>query len=140
MTEDIRWIQRLANFQNALSQLKSAVTLSKERGLSDLEKQGLIQAFEYTHELAWNTIKDYFEYQGNTRITGSRDAVREAFKQGLVEDGDTWMDMIVSRNQSSHTYNLKTANNIVINVIDNYFPSFERFNIKMINIKNDNID
>ena len=85
-----RWVQRLENYTQAFAQLNLAVALSKQRSLSDLEKQGLIQAFEFTHELAWNVIKDYFTYQGNPNITGSRDAVREAFNKGLIEDGEGW--------------------------------------------------
>lgn len=84
--KDIRWIQRLANYETALSQLLSAVELAQTRPLTELEKQGLIQAFEFTHELAWNVMRDYFLYQGNTSITGSRDAIRESFSRGLVED------------------------------------------------------
>ncbi len=64
----IRWIQRFHNFQLVLAQLNDAVLLSKERELSLLEKQGLIQAFEYTHELAWKVMKDFFEYQGSTMV------------------------------------------------------------------------
>lgn len=57
--EDMRWMQRLANYRKALTQLENAVTLANTRPLSNLEKQGLVQAFEYTYELAWNTIKDF---------------------------------------------------------------------------------
>lgn len=63
-TQNLRWVQRLNNYQKALESLTAAIDLSKERALSDLEKQGLIQAFEFTHELAWNVLKDYFDYQG----------------------------------------------------------------------------
>lgn len=105
MNPDIRWHQRLENFSKALLQLESAVMLSKQRKLSALEELGLIQAFEFTHELAWNLMRDYFYYQGNNEITGSRDASRESFKMGLVQNGEAWMEMIRSRNQSSHTYN-----------------------------------
>jgi hypothetical protein len=70
-TLDLRWQQRLMNYEKALSQLVAAVNLSKQRALSDLEKQGLIQVFEFTHELAWNVMKDYFLYQGNTSITST---------------------------------------------------------------------
>ncbi|PIU01088.1 MAG: nucleotidyltransferase [Bdellovibrionales bacterium CG10_big_fil_rev_8_21_14_0_10_45_34] len=121
---DIRWHQRLHSFSSALHQLSSAVNISKQRKFSDLEKQGVIQAFEFTHELAWNLIKDYFEYQGNSGITGSRDATREAFKMGLVKDGNSWMEMIKSRNQTSHTYNQGTANDIVNKTIQLYYPLF----------------
>jgi len=89
--EDIRWHQRFQNFQKAFALLEEAVELSLTKGLNKLEEQGLIQRFEFTHELAWNVLKDYFEYQGNTNITGSRDATREAFSIGLIEDGEGWM-------------------------------------------------
>lgn len=130
-THDIRWQQRLQNFSMALQQLESAVNLAKQKKLSDLEKQGTIQAFEFTHELAWNVIKDYFEYQGNMSITGSRDAVREAFQKGLIVDGDAWMEMIKSRNKTSHTYNKAIAEEIVDKITLLYFPEFVKFQIKM---------
>ena len=72
--QDIRWQQRFANFKKALLQLQSAVDLSAQRALSNLEKQGVIQAFEFTHELAWNVLKDYLQDQGNQNIKGSKDA------------------------------------------------------------------
>lgn len=119
----------------ALKQLASAVQISKQRSLSDLEKQGLIQAFEFTHELAWNVLKDYFAYQGNPMITGSRDATREAFKMGLITDGEAWMEMIKSRNQTSHTYNQATADDIASKILNSYFPLFEQFRESMEKLK-----
>lgn len=124
MTEDIRWKQRFSNYKDALSRLTDAVELSRQRELSDLEKQGLIQAFEFTHELAWKVLKDFLVYQGISEIIGSRDAVREAFKLGLLDDGEVWMSMIKSRNESSHTYNLATAEVIVKKVIEQYHSAF----------------
>lgn len=128
---DIRWQQRLSNYAKALEQLGNAVAISQQRSLSDLEKQGLIQAFEFTHELAWNVMKDYFEYQGNPGITGSRDAAREAFQKGLVEDGEGWMEMIKSRNKTSHTYQQKVADEIAGYVTERYYSLFLRFLQKM---------
>ncbi|MFZ2288380.1 MAG: nucleotidyltransferase substrate binding protein [Halopseudomonas yangmingensis] len=125
--QDVRWLQRLANYQRALARLREAVQLANSRPLSDLEKQGLIQAFEFVFELAWNLMKDYFLYQGNPSITGSRDAIRTAFKQGLVADGEGWMEMIKSRNQSAHTYNESVANAICEQVLGLYFSLFEAF-------------
>lgn len=124
---EVRWQQRLMNYERALSKLSAAVNLSRQRSLSELEKQGLIQAFEFTHELAWNVMKDYFLYQGNTGITGSRDAVRESFNKGLVTDGEGWMEMIISRNQTSHTYNLQVANEIAEKIINQYYDLFNNF-------------
>ncbi len=131
MNEDIRWKQRFSNFQKALATLGKAVTLSQERELSDLEEQGLIQSFEFTHELAWNVMKDYFQYQGNTEITGSRDAIREAFNKGLINNGDDWMDTIQSRNKASHTYNEATAEEIADKVKNKYLSLFLDFEEKM---------
>ena len=128
---DIRWKQRLKSFEQALSQLESAILLSRSRALSDLEKLGLIQTFEFTHELAWNVLKDYFEYQGNTQITGSRDATREAFSKGLVSDGNAWMEMIQSRNKTSHTYNKAVATEITDKIVQSYFQTFTDLHEKM---------
>lgn len=86
-----------------MARLNEASDLSRERALTELEQQGLIQSFDFTHELAWKVMKDYFYHQGNNEIYGSRDATRAAFKAGLISNGKEWMKMIVSRNQTSHT-------------------------------------
>jgi nucleotidyltransferase substrate binding protein (TIGR01987 family) len=124
MKEDVRWIQRFSNFKKALSQLKSAVELSEKRMLTELEEQGLIQSFEYTHELAWNTIKDFLEEQGYTQIYGSKDTIRKAFNINFITEGDVWMDMIKSRNLSTHTYNRETVKIITDKIIESYFKQF----------------
>ncbi len=121
---DIRWKQRFDNFQRALRQLTAAVELYRARPLSDLERQGLIQGFEFTHELAWNVLKDYLEFEGIQGLVGSRSTVREAFRRGLVSDGEVWMDMIDKRNLSSHTYNEAVALAIVTAVVERYHPAF----------------
>ena len=129
--QDIRWEQRLANYSMALAQLIRAVDLAGRRPLSELEQQGLIQAFEFTHELAWNVMKDYFAFQGDPSIIGSRDAIRESFNKGLITDGEGWMEMIKSRNQSSHTYNQKVAGEIVDKVVTSYHTLFRDFLLRM---------
>jgi nucleotidyltransferase substrate binding protein (TIGR01987 family) len=126
MSEDIRWKQRFNNYLKALQTLTDAVKLAEERELSTLEAQGVIQSFEFTHELAWNVLKDYLEYQGVSDIIGSRGAVREAFKNGLLEDGEMWMTMIKDRNLSSHTYDLERAQEIVERIIEGYYWAFLR--------------
>lgn len=138
MNTKIRWQQRLTNFSKALRQLELAVELSKERPLSNLEEQGLIQSFEFTHELAWNVLMDYFAFQGNPNITGSRDASREAFRKGLIKDGDGWMEMIKSRNQSSHTYNEEIADGIASKISTLYFELFKELEEKMTQLIDEN--
>lgn len=129
--KDIGWKQRFSNYRKAYKQLEEAVALSNTRILSKLEKQGLIQSFEYTHELAWQVMKDFFLYQGNPEIRGSRDATREAFRNDLLEDGEIWMDMINSRNRSSHTYNEEVAYEIARKITEQYFEAFRAFKSKM---------
>lgn len=135
METDVRWIQRLDSYAMALSSLRAAVSLAVQRELSELEQQGLIQAFEFTHELAWNLLKDFLENRGATAIYGSRDAVREAFKRGLIGNGEVWMRMIVSRNRSSHTYKKSTADEIARLVIDSYIEEFNALEVRMNEIK-----
>jgi len=134
---DIRWEQRFSNYNRAFQKLEEAVSSidpdddSLQDALSELEKEGLIQRFEYTHKLAWKVMKDYIEYQGATDIGGSRDATREAFKMGLIQNGEAWMDMIKSRNLTTHTYNEATADDIFARIVTEYFDEFKIFQQKM---------
>ena len=127
----IRWQQRFSNFQKAFAQLDSAVQLMRERELSSLEKQGLIQAFEFSYELAWNCLRDYLVWQGIEGIVGSRDTIREAFSKGLVEDGDTWMKMLLDRNRTSHTYNEKIAEEILSSIEKSYLTALQSLSAKL---------
>jgi len=145
MKQDIRWEQRFSNYVKALDKLKQAIEYIKQNYIDDepieneevefvldeIIKEGLIQRFEYTHELAWNVMKDYAEYQGNSNVGGSRDASREAFQLNLVTNGQVWMDMISSRNNSSHTYNEATANEIYVKILNEYYPEFLEFKKNM---------
>jgi nucleotidyltransferase substrate binding protein (TIGR01987 family) len=126
MYEDVRWKQRFDNYLRAFATLRRAVDLARQRDLSELEQQGLIQAFEFTHELAWNVLKDYLEGTGISGIIGSKGATREAFKNGLIVDGESWMEMIKARNLSSHTYNQDTADEVVTNILSRFYPAFEQ--------------
>lgn len=125
---DIRWKQRFANYEKALAQLRKFI----EKGhLSELEQQGLIKAFEYTYELAWKTLKDFLEYQGQSEIYGSRDTFRRSFEVGLIERGNDWMDMLESRNRTSHTYNQETAEEIAQAIQSTYFDLFTSLSTKL---------
>jgi nucleotidyltransferase substrate binding protein (TIGR01987 family) len=128
---DVRWIQRFNHFKQAFSQLEKAVMLADQRSLTELEEQGLIQAFEFTHELAWNTIKDYLQEQGAVTLYGSKDSTREAYKYHLVENGEIWMEMIESRNLSAHTYNRDLAKRIVQAIRDQYYDEFKQLIITL---------
>lgn len=112
-----------------------AVQLNAERPLSGLERLGVIQAFEYTHELAWKVMQDFFVYQGNTGILGSRDATRQAFSADLLSDGESWMEMIKNRNLTIHTYNEEISEEIYRNIVDQFYPLFVAFHETMERIK-----
>ena len=103
---DIRWQQRQQNFERALEKLEQAC---QRLELNELEAQGLIKAFEYTYELAWNMLRDYLLFQGNSGLHGSRDTLRLAFERGLIRDGEDWMLMLQDRNLTVHTYNDESA-------------------------------
>ena len=133
--KDVRWIQRFSNYRKALFQLGKAVNIvsavsNSSSDQNDLLAEGLIQRYEYTHELAWKVMKDYEEYQGLTDIMGSRDAIRVALRAGILDD-DRWMDTISDRNLTSHNYDDETAKHIVNNIINVYYPLFVKFETTM---------
>jgi nucleotidyltransferase substrate binding protein (TIGR01987 family) len=136
--QDIRWLQRFSNYRKALVKLRQAVEIVSERidsedEVEELLEEGLIQRFEYTHELAWQVMKDYAKYQGYTNIHGSRDAIRKALEIDIIDDRQ-WMNSITDRNRTSHNYDDDMADRIYKNIIDVYFPLFCRFEAKMIEI------
>lgn len=133
--QDIRWIQRFHNFKRAFGQLTAATELSQQRDLSELEQQGLIQAFEFTHELAWNTLKDFLESRGTANLFGSKDATRAAFAAGLIVQGGVWMDMIQSRSKSTHTYDCATAEAIAKAITSGYWQEFAKFQAKFMELE-----
>jgi nucleotidyltransferase substrate binding protein (TIGR01987 family) len=112
-------------------QLAAAVELAGTRALSDLERQGLVQAFEFTHELAWKVMQDYCQWQGQSGLAGSRDATRAAFQAGLIRDGEIGMDMIRSRNLTSHTCNQDTVEAIADLILQEYWPLLNGFSQEM---------
>lgn len=123
---DIRWKQRFNNFDKALSQLKKGLELSQKRELSNIEKQGIIKAFEFTFELAWNLLRDYLMFQGIYEIRGSRDAIKLAHKYGLIDHPEVWLEMLTSRNLTSHTYNEEVALEILQKIQEKYVQEFQK--------------
>lgn len=129
MKPDIRWEQRFYNYELALNHLRFAI--NEVKNPSDLEKEGTIQRFEFSHELAWKVMKDFLEYEGIIGIIGSRSATREAFNKGLISDGQIWMDMIESRNRTVHTYVEEILDKEYHLIVHDYYPRLEAFRVKM---------
>nr|WP_314754490.1 nucleotidyltransferase substrate binding protein [uncultured Prevotella sp.] len=127
-----RWRQRLATFGKALVRMDEVVTLWHSRKLSDLERDGMIQRFEYTQELAWKLLKNYIEYQGEAQLGGSRDTIRQAFRLGLIENSEPWFDMLESRNLTSHVYDEETEMTVIERIVDTYYPILSLLHAEML--------
>lgn len=121
--KEIRWKQRFQNFEKAYLQLKQAVELFPD--LSDLEKEGLIQRFKYTFELAWKTLKDYLESR-EVPVKFPRDTIKQAFQYSLIKDGDLWMDMLEKRNLIAHTYNEENFKLAVETITGSYYAALQQ--------------
>ena len=133
--QTIRWQQRFSNYRKVLMKFNQAVELlskhiEREETVDELLQEGLIQRFEYTHELAWKVMKDYAEYQGYTDVRGSRDAIRKALEMNLIDD-KRWMDTIEDRNLTVHNYDNEIASEIYNNIMCVYAPLFVAFEGKM---------
>ena len=130
-TNEVRWKQRFENFKNARKQFIVGLELSRLRGLSSLEKQGLIQAFEFTQEMSWKVLQDYLKHQGIKDVVGSRDAFRLAYQNQLVSDGELWLDTILTRNQTSHLYDESILEEVFEKVVNQYPILFEQLEARM---------
>ena len=120
MSQEVRWKYRFRNFSRAYALLREALEV-EVKDLSQLEREGVIQRFEYTFELAWNTLKDRMEYDGLMLDTVSpRHVIRAAFRAKLIEDGDAWIDMLTDRNLMAHTYDAARFEAVAGNVRRRY--------------------
>ncbi|NWG70147.1 MAG: nucleotidyltransferase substrate binding protein [Parvularculaceae bacterium] len=101
-----RWIYRFDNFKRAFLLLREAIETTEARPLTQLEKEGVIQRFEYTWELMWKLLKDYLEHAGAalSSIT-PKETLRASLEAKLISDGDRWMSALDARNKMSRTYN-----------------------------------
>jgi nucleotidyltransferase substrate binding protein (TIGR01987 family) len=121
--EDIRWKQRFQNFNKAFQQLSEAV--SSVDILSVLEKEGMVQRFEYTFELAWKTLKDFLDAK-NVDARYPREVIKKAFEYDIIEDGETWLEMLEQRNLMAHTYSEEIFTKAVQMICGKYYPAIEQ--------------
>ncbi|RLD78732.1 MAG: nucleotidyltransferase [Bacteroidetes bacterium] len=128
LNKDIRWHQRFINFNRAFEQFERFL---KQEKLNDMEKQGLIKAFEYTYELSWKTLQDLLKEKGYTDILGPKPVIKQSFQDGYISDGKNWMRMHVSRNLTSHTYDEETAEEIIKDIKYLYFSLFKKLKTKL---------
>ncbi|HOE04441.1 MAG TPA: nucleotidyltransferase substrate binding protein [Bacteroidales bacterium] len=121
-SKDIRWTQRFDNYKKAFLQLEKYVRADT---LNELEKQGVIKAFEYTFELGWKTLQDLLKEKGYQGIVGPKPVIEQSFQDGYITDGNSWLRMQKSRNLTSHTYDEAMAEQIVNNIRNEYYLQFK---------------
>jgi nucleotidyltransferase substrate binding protein (TIGR01987 family) len=128
MKEDIRWVQRFSNFDRAFILLREAF----DQGIGtmrQLEKEGTIQRFEVAYKLAWKTMKDYLEHQGLIVDPATpRNAIKEAFAAKLLPDAQVWIDMMLSRNLLTHTYDFAVFEKVLVEIGGSYLPAMSALN------------
>jgi nucleotidyltransferase substrate binding protein (TIGR01987 family) len=124
--QDIRWIQRFENYEKALLRLGEVIQKGEQEELSEIEQEGLLQRFEYTWEMAWLVLKDFFEAQGEVGINGARDAFRIAMRRELIdeESASSLMRSIETRNMTSHGYNADNAEKAHHRIVDSHYAAF----------------
>lgn len=131
-TQDIRWKQRFNNFNRAFLLLREAME-SDISSLKQLEKEGIIQRFEYTFELAWKVLKDKMEHDGIVLNQISPKAVvRQAFAAKYIDAPETWLKMIGDRNLMSHTYDFVKFEAVIKSIADEYLPMLEDWHMKLL--------
>lgn len=122
MEENLKWKQRFQSYCKALLQLESAL---QQKQFSVLEKDGVIKRFEFTFELAWKTLQDKLYDDGYVGIKGPKPVIKQAFNNGIIKDGQEWIDMLTDRNNSTHLYDESAAVHIFDSIQNNYFKLLE---------------
>jgi nucleotidyltransferase substrate binding protein (TIGR01987 family) len=125
-SEDVRWKQRFQNFENSLNYLGEALDLFQP---DVIQRAGLIQFFEMSLELAWNTLKDYLESQGFDDVKSPRSTIKKSFEIGLITDGHTWLQALENRNLTAHTYDEMTAIEVVSLIREQYYPLLKELHL-----------
>jgi len=129
--KDIRWMQRFSNYKKAIEKLRDAISKNDEEEISDLEKEGLIQRFEYTFELAWKTLQDILYHKGYQDIKGPNPVLKQALLDGYIKGESKWRKMKNARELTSHTYNEKTANEIVSKIIEEFYDLLFELKVRL---------
>jgi len=122
-----RWRYRFDNYARAFVLLREAIEALGERELSQLEREGIIQRFEYTWELSWKTLKDYLDFEGIViESVTPRSVIKAAHVAGIITDGDDWMQALDARNKMSHTYNFKVFEQVIADIRATYLDLLDQ--------------
>jgi nucleotidyltransferase substrate binding protein (TIGR01987 family) len=122
MNNDIRWKQRFENFENAYKTFNRMIDRHSKTPDDEAVKMALVQAFEFTYELSWNTMKDYLENEGFDEIKTGKQAIRTAFQAELITNAEEWMDVVEKRNLASHSYNIEILDETIDFILERFYP------------------
>jgi nucleotidyltransferase substrate binding protein (TIGR01987 family) len=120
-----KYVAKFTNFQNALQRLKEAVKELNQLNASEVIRDGVIQRFEFTYELAWKTTKVYLEDIGIVEVNSPKAVIKEAYVQKLLGDEKNWLLMLKDRNMTSHMYKEEMAEEIAGRISNLYIKEFE---------------
>ena len=128
---DIRWKQRFQNFRRAFGLLHEALTAKDLAEYSDLEREGIVQRFEYTFELVWKIFKDYLEFSDIPLTEATpRKVIKECAATNIFGEAgivpEVFIDMMLSRNALSHTYDFAHFEQVVVTIKNQYLPELEK--------------
>lgn len=140
MNHDIRWQQRFHNYERAFLRLQEAVEM---QSLNELERNGLIQRFEFTLDLAWKTLKDFLEEQGFSFKPSPKDTVRLAQQSGYIAYAQELIDGLEIRNALSHDYSGEKFEQAEPALRNDVFPALRKlytFFAEQIQESNKNLD
>ena len=120
-SQDIRWKQRFQNYEKAFKRLSRAIEVVKSAPDDDLLQSGLVQTYEYTFELAWKTLKDYFE------VRSPRETIRQGFQSGYIMNGEDWLQALADRNLTTHIYDDEIIIRVLNDIFERYFFLLQDF-------------
>jgi len=123
---ELRWKQRFENFEKARKKLNLTLEAYEKDNNNEIYQMALIQSFEFTYELGWKCVKDYIRYQGVKKVSFPREVIKHAFHHNIIEDGQTWIDMIEDRNLMSHTYDEEKAINAACRIAERYVKAIDQ--------------
>ena len=131
-----KWHERLAIYKNAINRLTEVVALNKQRSLNQFERDSLIKRFEFSYEMAWKLMMSYEKENGVSEVLGSKDVIRQAFRLSLVNNGEAWLEMVDTRNRTSHLYDEEMATDVMDEIIYTYYPLLMELRDTMVQMMN----
>ena len=118
--QGIRWKQRFQNLEKAYLKFQHALQAQAKEPQNELYQMALVQAFEFTFELGWKTVKDFLVYSGVKGVSLPRDVIKQGFHFQVIEDGQLWIDMMQDKNLMAHTYSEENAQKALAKITGQY--------------------